>query len=300
LVSVVLPTYNREGSVGEAIESVLRQTYPALELLVVDDASTDGTRARVEGFGDARISYLRHENNRGGSAARNTGMAAARGELIAFQDSDDVWLPNKLERQIAVLRAAGPDTGAVYCPYWREYPDGRRETHPADPASAPRGDIRRALLYANFIGTPTILATRACCEAVAGFDEALPRFQDWDWMIRVAADWQVAFVEEALVRAGFGDDNVTDGHSASLVAAERRLLDKHYETLRGAGDEVLAHRLWHLAHVSIMQGASGDGRRLLRRALATRFRPSWAAMSLLALAPPIYRALYRRVRGRTT
>jgi len=297
LVSVVLPTYNRERSLGEAIDSVLQQTYAALELLVVDDASTDGTEALVLGFGDARISYLRHENNRGGSAARNTGMAQARGEFIAFQDSDDTWLPHKLETQVAALAAAGAETGAVYCPYWREYPDGRRETHPADPSAAPRGEIQRALLHANFIGTPTILARRSCCEAVGGFDEALPRFQDWDWMIRVAGQWRVEVVDEPLVRAGFAGDNVTDGHSESLVAAERRILDKHYETLRAAGDDILAHRLWHLAHVSIMQGATADGRGLLRRALAMRFRPAWAAMGLLSLAPPLYRAAYRRVRG---
>jgi len=299
LVSVVLPTYNRRQSVGKAIQSVLQQTYTRLELLVVDDASTDGTEQLVRQLGDARISYLRHENNRGGSAARNTGLAAARGELVAFQDSDDEWLPHKLERQVALLDAAAETTGAVYCPYRRSFPDGTSQTHPADPATAPRGDIHRALLHANFIGTPTILARRSCCRSVGGFDEALERFQDWDWMIRVSHDWQVGFVEEPLVLAGFAEDNISVGHDAALVAAERRLIDKHTEYLRQAGSDVLAYRLWHLAHVSIMQGASADGRSALRRALQVRFRWPWVGLGLLSLAPPLYRTAYRWTRGRS-
>jgi glycosyltransferase involved in cell wall biosynthesis len=299
LVSVVLPTYNRLQSVGKAIQSVLQQTYASLELLVVDDASTDGTEQLVRQLGDARISYLRHENNRGGSAARNTGVAASRGSLIAFQDSDDEWLPHKLERQVESLRQAGEMTGVVYCPYRRNFPDGSSEIHPVDPASAPRGEIHRALLRSNFVGTPTIVARRSCCESVGGFDETLERFQDWDWMIRASRDWHVAFVEEPLVLAGFADDNISGGHDEALVAAERRLVEKHAESLLQAGNEVLAYRLWHLAHVSIMQGAARDGRKALRRALRTQFRWSWAGLGVLSLAPPLYRAAYRWTRTRS-
>jgi len=297
LVSVVLPTYNRRQSLGRAIQSVLQQTYARLELLVVDDGSTDGTEQLVHGLGDARISYLRHENNRGGSAARNTGLGAARGELIAFQDSDDEWLAHKLERQVAFLVSAGERTGAVYCPYRRDLLDGSSETHPRDPGSAPRGDIHRALLHANFIGTPTIVARRPCYESVGGFDEALRRFQDWDWMIRVSRDWEVGLVEEPMVLAGFSGDNISGGHTADLVDAERRLVEKHTECLRHAGSDVLAYRLWHLAHVSIMQGAAADGRRALRRALREQFRWPWVGLGVLALAPPLYRAAYRWTRG---
>jgi len=299
LVSVVLPTYNRRQSVGKAIQSVLQQTYTRLELLVVDDASTDGTEQLVQRIDDARISYLRHQNNRGGSAARNTGLDAARGSLVAFQDSDDEWLPHKLQRQIEMLGQAGETTGAVYCPYRRSFPDGTVQTHPADPTTAPRGEIHRALLHANFIGTPTILARRACVDSVGGFDEELQRFQDWDWMIRVSRNWQVGIVEEPLVLAGFVGDNISAGHDAALVAAERRLVDKHEACLRRAGPDVLAYRLWHLAHVSIMQGATSEGRAALRRALGLQFRWPWVGTGLLALVPPLYRAAYRWTRRRS-
>ncbi len=248
-------------------------------------------------LGDARIGYLRHEDNRGGSAARNTGLAAARGSLIAFQDSDDTWLPHKLERQVAALLGAGERTGVVYCPYRRDLPDGGSETHPADPARAPQGKIHRALLRANFIGTPTIVARRTCFESVGGFDEKLQRFQDWDWMVRASREWDVGFVDEPLVLAGFPGDNISGGHTAALVQAERRLLDKHEAWLREAGDDVLAYRLWHLAHVSIMQGSSGAGWSHLIRAQRTSFRWSRAALALLAAFPPLYRATYRLTRG---
>lgn len=96
-VSVVIPTYNRAHLVGRAIQSVLNQTYQDFEIIVVDDGSTDNTEEVVKSFNDPRIRYIRHDQNRGGSAARNTGIKMARGEYIAFQDSDDEWLPEKLE-----------------------------------------------------------------------------------------------------------------------------------------------------------------------------------------------------------
>jgi glycosyltransferase involved in cell wall biosynthesis len=105
-VSVVIPTYNRASLLGRAIKSVLEQTYQDFEIIVVDDASTDNTEEVVRNLRDRRIRYLRHEKNRGGSAARNTGIRAAWGQYIAFQDSDDEWLPEKLKKQMEVLAAA--------------------------------------------------------------------------------------------------------------------------------------------------------------------------------------------------
>ena len=104
LVSVLIPTYNRAYIVEEAIESVLAQTYRPIEIIVVDDGSKDGTREALERFGD-RIRYI-YQDNAGLAAARNTGLAAARGEFVAFEDSDDVWVPWKLQAQVALMRHA--------------------------------------------------------------------------------------------------------------------------------------------------------------------------------------------------
>src|SRR2546430_1228645 len=110
LVSVILPVYNREKSVARAVESVLAQTYRPLELIVVDDGSTDGTRGVLEQFG-GRIALLR-QPNAGAYSARNLGLRHARGELVAFIDSDDIWLPHRLSAQVPLMRR--PDVGLVF------------------------------------------------------------------------------------------------------------------------------------------------------------------------------------------
>ena len=289
LVSVILPTFQRAATIAVAIESVLTQSYSALELIVVDDASTDETEAIVRGFDDARISYLRHENNRGGGAARNTGLERARGEFLAFQDSDDRWISDKLERQIAFLHER-PEVDLVWSPYRR----GDSGTlHPAEPERAPRGNILSPLLRANFIGTPTIVARRGCYERSGGFDERLPRFQDWEWMIRVAAQAQVDHLNDPLVDAGWADNNITGGHDAALVEAERILLEKHRETFAADSNATLAYRLWHYAHVCFMAGQSAAGLPAMREAQQLDYHASWTLTALLGRFPSIYRWLYR-------
>ena len=117
-VSVIIPTYNRAACLKLALASVLNQTYQNFEIIVVDDASTDGTADVVRGFADARITYVRHDVNRGkvgaGAAARNSGIARAQGTYIAFLDDDDEWLPEKLARQVAVLDRGPRSVGAIY------------------------------------------------------------------------------------------------------------------------------------------------------------------------------------------
>lgn len=100
-VSIVIPTYNRARFLGRLVRSVLNQTYKNFEVIVADDASTDDTAEIIKTFKDDRIRYIRHESNAGAAAARNTGIKASRGEYVAFQDSDDEWLPEKLEKQMA-------------------------------------------------------------------------------------------------------------------------------------------------------------------------------------------------------
>ena len=112
-VSVIIPTYNREGILGRSIESVLNQTYTEFELIIVDDGSTDNTRQLVENIHDDRISYYYVKNNSGAAAARNYGIERAEGEYIAFQDSDDYWHSDKLEKQMKVMES-NPDIGFVF------------------------------------------------------------------------------------------------------------------------------------------------------------------------------------------
>ena len=118
-VSIILPTYNRAYCLRRSIDSVLRQTFGDFELIVIDDGSKDDTKALVEGYDDPRLRYVHNHDNQGQTKRLNQGISLARAPLIAFQDSDDEWLPEKLEKQVTALRAAPPNVGVVYVDRWR-------------------------------------------------------------------------------------------------------------------------------------------------------------------------------------
>lgn len=181
-VSVVIPVYNRAGTLGRAIDSVRGQDWADWELLVVDDGSADGGVAVAEAYGDPRIRVLRHPVNRGASAARNTGVAAARGRYVAFLDSDDEWLPGKLAAQLAVLEG-GPEAPDVLCTAFvlRNAASGRTvERHPR-----PAGSWFETMLDGCTVSPgSTLVARRTCFDVVGPLDESLPRLEDWDWLLR--------------------------------------------------------------------------------------------------------------------
>jgi teichuronic acid biosynthesis glycosyltransferase TuaG len=156
-VSIIMPAYNAAATIAGSIESVLAQTHPRLELLVVDDGSTDGTQTLVERYvqGDARVRMLRQPSNAGVAAARNAGIGAAVGDCIAFLDSDDRWHPRKLELQLAQMRRAGARIS--YSAYQRVDEDGRILSLVSPPASLTHADM----LCSNFIGNLTGMYERS-------------------------------------------------------------------------------------------------------------------------------------------
>lgn len=160
MVSVIIPSYNRAGSIRAAVESVLKQSYADLELIVVDDGSTDDTEAVLKGIDDDRLRYI-YQENAGACVARNTGIAAARGEYIAFHDSDDIWHPTKLEKQMAAFETYGADL--VFCKMQRIMPDGSVQIF-ADRFENGIVDPVRTLFQ---IGTQTIIAKREVFEKAA-------------------------------------------------------------------------------------------------------------------------------------
>jgi glycosyltransferase involved in cell wall biosynthesis len=293
LVSIILPTYNRERLLPRAIKSVLEQTFPHFELLVVDDGSTDNSAEVVAGFDDPRIRYIKHDRRLGGGAARNSGIRSSCSTYVAFQDSDDQWLPEKLALQIRHFEQAPAAVGAIYCGYIKVGPGAGERYFPQPHIRRTAGDILEALLLENFIDTPTLIVRRECFDRVGLFDERLARFQDWELMIRIAGAYQVGFIPEPLLRAYYGDDNITAGHDRSLAEAEALILEKHHDLIVAAGGGVLGHRLWHLAHLRFMCGEMAEGRRMLSRAMRTGFRPRHALLLLLSLNRHLYQGAYR-------
>jgi glycosyltransferase involved in cell wall biosynthesis len=216
LISVIIPAYNREAKIGRAVASVLAQTYENIEVIVVDDASPDGTAAAVEAIDDPRVRLVRHERNRGAGTARNTGVAAARGEWIAFQDSDDDWLPQKLELQAAMMAELPPDYVAVFCTKIDYGCDEHAHYGPRLTCCIPRpeeriesGDLHPRLLRGNIIGPQTTLISRKAFLAVGGFDPRLRNNNDWDFFIRLSAHGKIGFLDNPLAVVMYSPDSIS-------------------------------------------------------------------------------------------
>ncbi len=188
LISVVIPTYNRRDKLPACIASVLAQTYRNIEVIVVDDASTDGTERLFDCGTDPRVHYVRYGDNRGACYARNLGAQQARGSILAFQDSDDLWHPDKLQKQYDLLTATGADL--CYCGMNRIAANGSSFYYPVH---APHpGRALEDFLAENRAGTQTMLMHRAVWEAVR-FDETIRRYQDWDFAIRAAERFRLVY-----------------------------------------------------------------------------------------------------------
>jgi glycosyltransferase involved in cell wall biosynthesis len=198
-VSVVIPTCNRSNLLSGAISSVLSQTWYDFELLVVDDASEDQTSEVVASFSDPRIVYLRQEQRLGGGATRNTGINNSRGEIIAFLDDDDEWLPEKLARQMRIFLSNPSAVGVVYTGYWIiDWPSSKVV---GQKTPVKRGDLSREILLGNCVGGTSSVAVRKSCFAEVGlFDQRLTSYQDYDLWIRMAKSFHFDFIQEPLVK----------------------------------------------------------------------------------------------------
>lgn len=201
MVTAVIPTYNRQEMVQEAIQSVLRQTYQDFELIVVDDGSTDGTGEAIRHLPDVRYLF---QNHRGVSAARNRGVKEGRGELIAFLDSDDLWLPQKLAVQVAFM-ADHPEV--QICQTEEIWIRGGVRVNPRNKHRKPSGDIFARSLELCLVSPSAVMMRRSLFERMGGFDEALPACEDYDLWLRVAAEEAVPLIDGPLVikRGGHPD-----------------------------------------------------------------------------------------------
>jgi len=208
IVSAIIPTYNNADMVVEAVRSVQAQTWPAMEIIVVDDGSDDDTLTRLSEFGDA-VKVIQQENL-GPAFARNAGIRASTGEIIAFLDSDDLWMPEKIEQCVAALDA-NPDAGVVYTAvYWHEMDSGLEYVLPQYTMS---GWMARDLfLECHGVCTSALVVRRSCFEKTGYFDEDFFRAQDWDLMIRLAEDFQYTHVDKPLTEMRRHRGNLSTTH----------------------------------------------------------------------------------------
>jgi glycosyltransferase involved in cell wall biosynthesis len=223
-VSVVIPTYNRARLLVEAIDSVLAQNYPRLEVIVVDDGSTDETPAVVAGYGTA-VRFFR-QANAGAAHARNRGIELATGELVAFLDSDDLYLPGKLLEQARQFQA---DPALVMVYGWFSILDDQGRTRLGRRCGL-SGRIGRALLSRCMQGpvaTPTVMVRRDALQAVGGFDETMHLSEDIDLWCRLARRGPVGLIPRVLVEVRRHAGNLSRGPGRKrYLAAALRILDK--------------------------------------------------------------------------
>lgn len=228
-VSVILPTYNRAASLIPACKSVLDQSFRDLELIIVDDASTDDIEAVAQSLGDERVHYIRRATNGGASASRNTGLLAARGRFIAFQDSDDMWLPGKLQRQLAMFDELPADVGVVTGPKILYGLDAAYNYGPGKVSCAPAPgqlirldeDQVKRCLNGNRISLQNTLFRRDCYPAAEWFDPCAKANADWEFTARLAQHTRIYEDQEPVVLAFISDDSISKNERKKILGLLR-------------------------------------------------------------------------------
>ncbi len=227
-VTVIIPTYNRLPMLKEAVDSVLAQDFEDMELIVVDDGSTDGTAEEMNRYG-GRVKLIRHSLNRGVSAARNKGIVHARGRYIAFLDSDDLWVKGKLKIQVAFLDD-NPHYPICYTDeIWIRR--GKR-VNPMLKHAKYSGWIFEKCLPLCIISPSSVMMKRTLFSKVGLFDEALPVCEDYDFWLRVSARFPIFFIDRKLiVKRGGHPDQLSQrswGNDRCRVIALEKLLSEPY------------------------------------------------------------------------
>lgn len=275
-VSVVIPTYNRGWILREAVDSVLAQEYPAYEVIVVDDGSTDDTSSILRDYGN-RIRVVRQEN-RGVSTARNRGVCEATGNLIAFLDSDDLWLPGKLETQVDFFRT---HTEVLICQTEETWVRNGRRVNPKNRHKKPSGDIFEPSLELCLVSPSAVMLRRELFEEMGGFDETLPACEDYDLWLRIGYRYPVHLIDTPLIiKRGGHEDQLSRRHSLDKyrIVSLKKLIDEEdlSPTQRHAAIRMLINKCCIYVNGSLKRGRTREA--VYYQALLKRFRTDLTEM----------------------
>ncbi|MGH8506140.1 MAG: glycosyltransferase family 2 protein [Stenotrophobium sp.] len=291
-VSVILPTYNRAAIIERAVRSVLAQTFRDLELIVVDDGSSDDTAARMQAIADPRLIYLQQPHSGSAAIARNAGVRVARAELLAFQDSDDEWLVDKLRRQVEALQRAPAHVGLI-CGGYIILPRSGRSSYMGADARMQRGDWDADNIYDFCFITPTWLIHRSALAAAGAFDEQMPNLEDWELSFRLFRQGTgIIALNQPLVLKHGGADSL-NWEPASRIRSLQMIIERHAGMWR-QHPQVLARLHDELGRLHCRMGEMAAGRAEFRVALDLDSR-SLKRRALL-LASYLGRGGYRSLR----
>lgn len=289
LVSIIIPTRNRADFLKRSVGSVLSQTCRDFEIIIVDDCSIDHTKQTVDAFLDNRIRYIRHEVNKGAGATRNSGIREAKGKYVAFLDDDDEWVPEKLERQLAVFQGSGEmNVGLVYSGFIYTSSDSEvhREIKPQF-----RGKVFKNILQTCILGSATPLIKKDILVKAGLFDESLLSCEDWDLWIRISRLCNFDFVPDPLAKAYVHGDQLSVNLMRNM-SARKNMLKKYAEEFAQYPD-IWGLHLERLGVLLILADQRSEGISYFRREIQICPK-SWKAYLHFCLAyavPALHKAL---------
>ena len=272
LISVVIPAFNREKTITYCLNSVLAQTYENMEVIVVDDCSTDNAVEVVKGYIDLRVRCIVLEKNSGAQAARNRGIKEAKGDWIAFQDSDDEWLPDKLERQVKVLSGAGFDLYTVVhsntIKY--EYKNGTKCLWKLPIVEGESEKIYPVLLAGPGPVFPSLLASKSALERISYLDENVPSYQEWDTSIRLAKYCRFIHIREPLFIYYLHNEDTISKDTKRDFLGYKYIIEKHEEDIKTyCSEKIWKQHLSTLLWKCLRSGLMEDFENLIKKHLIT-------------------------------
>jgi glycosyltransferase involved in cell wall biosynthesis len=293
-ISVIIPTFNHGRFIEKTIESVLNQSFQDLEIIIVDDHSTDNTKTVVQKYLDSRVYFIRHDINRGPGAARNTGIQCSAGTYIAFLDSDDEWAPEKLQLQLDLFTEGSYDLGLIYSAAEFVTNNVSIIIH-----CKVHDDAFKSLLEANGIvcGGSSAMIKRKCIETVGLFDESMLSSEDWDMWLRIAKSYKIKFVDKVLVRCNTHASNISADMARTITGRERLLL-KHVEAYKYYPD-IHAQQYYKLGIYCYKFGFMKRGQKHFQSAFkySGRKHPVFSLKCLIQSIMPLFGAsVYHKMR----
>ena len=264
IVSVVIPTYKRAHTIARTIESVLSQTCQNFEILVADDASTDDTENLIREFArSSPIHYLRHVENQGAPTARNMGAKKARGDYLAFLDSDDIWYPQFLERQLSILQEFPSDVGMVCCGMLQKGAGNERVMGSGSRALT----YDENLVFGDGICTSSFLIRKAAFDKIKGFDVEFASFQDFDFLLRMSAKFRIVASDEVLMEYCLGGDSISVNMNSKAKGYER-IVNIYRDDISRLG---MLHRyLFRIGQYYVLSGSLTTGWRYWLQAIKSK------------------------------
>jgi glycosyltransferase involved in cell wall biosynthesis len=306
LVTIIVPVFNRAHLIARSVGSLCRQSHADLDILLVDDCSSDDIEGAVAAIGDPRVRLVRRATNGGAAAARNTGLAEARGDYVAFHDSDDICTHDKIERQLALLKSLPADYIGVYCPVIfhysleeAQYSRMKAYVRPFPHEAPLSGDLSTRTLGGNSFNLPTLLAKKSALIAAGPSDELMRNNVDWDLALRLTRQGKMGFLPEPMYLTQIF---LSKSANAQRISRSARYSAQSFVRITGkirhAGlaSPVLAGHYASAARHLLKVGHPGFARRFFRAALAlTPLKPKLWAHLALSYAP----GLHARVQNRS-